>query len=96
MGLLAETLLEAAAQDNTSTGAEVDRLRQETRAKKRQLAQARRERALKAMNVGMASAAFPSGGSTAEEREKDEVGDVIQLFFGGGGGGEILIFFFHV
>lgn len=51
MGLLSETLLEAAAQDNAETGAEVRRLRDETRAAKRKLAQARRERALKAMSM---------------------------------------------
>ncbi len=51
MGLLAETLLEATAQDNALTGAEVARLREQTRAAKRKLAQARRERALKAMGV---------------------------------------------
>lgn len=63
VGLLAETLLEASAQDNAVTGAEITRLRDETRAKKRKLAQARRERALKAMNVGTTTAASGSGAS---------------------------------
>lgn len=63
VGLLAETLLEASAQDNAVTGAEITRLREETRAKKRKLAQARRERALKAMNVGTTTAVSVSGAS---------------------------------
>ncbi|CAN0402546.1 unnamed protein product, partial [Discosporangium mesarthrocarpum] len=52
VGLLAETLLEAAVHDNEVTGEEVKRLRNETRTAKRKLAQARRERALKSMRVG--------------------------------------------
>lgn len=63
VGLLAETLLEASAQDNAVTGVEISRLRQETRAKKRKLAQARRERALKAMNVGTTTAVSVPGTS---------------------------------
>ena len=65
VGLLAETLLEAATQDNAFTGGEVSRLRRETRAFKSKLAQARRERALKAMGVGPTSASSPSGAVTA-------------------------------
>lgn len=52
VGLLAETLLEAAAQDNPDTGSDVASLREETRKAKRMMAQARRERALKAMGMG--------------------------------------------
>lgn len=61
IGLLAETLLEAAAQDNAFTRGEVNRLRDETRAVKRKLAQARRERALKAMGVRTSNPASVSG-----------------------------------
>lgn len=62
---MAETLLEATAQDNAYTGAEITRLREDTRAVKRKLAQARRERALKAMGVraagsGQQQASSPS------------------------------------
>lgn len=75
VGLLAETLLEATAQDNAVTGAEVTRLREETRAAKRKLAQARRERALKAMGVratgagkssAVSSTAVGTGGGDGE------------------------------
>lgn len=65
VGLLAETLLEAATQDNAFTGGEVSRLRSETRALKSKLAQARRERALKAMGVRPTSAASSPGTATA-------------------------------
>lgn len=60
IGLLAETLLEAVTQDNGLTSSEVTRLREGTRAAKRKLAQARRERALKAMGIRTAEVAGAS------------------------------------
>lgn len=69
IGLLAETLLEAAVQDNASSSAEVKRLRDETRTAKRKLAQARRERALKAMTIQTASASSFAGTADTTPRE---------------------------
>ncbi|CAM9849580.1 unnamed protein product, partial [Choristocarpus tenellus] len=86
VGLLAEMLLEAVTHDNSVTGAEVKRLRNETRSAKRKLAQARRDRALKSMRIGTSITGVGIAGPALGNSKGDQVDSSSPVNSGRAGG----------
>jgi len=78
LGLLAETLLDALAEDNDVVGGKIKELRKKTRDRKRQIAEERRSRALVGMSsfgplVGAATSASASEHAVTAGREGGEL-----------------------